>query len=154
MIAHENFAVPLRRRMLSVRHGNRSSLGTFGLPTVSLSPLFVVLTPNAPASPLDTALTQNTPGVACPALSPGNLRAGCRLRFGRRASALCLVFSCFSGLFVAFSKLKSCVFKKIQPLFAKRRGWGVPRRISSMESTIYRLAASRHVAVLLAAILL
>src|SRR5256885_14299759 len=103
MIAHENFAVPLRRLILSVLHGNRSSLGTSGLPTVSLSPLFVVLTPNAPASPLDAALTQNTPGAACPALALGDLRTGCRLRSGRSASALSLVFSCFSGLFVAFS---------------------------------------------------
>src|SRR2546421_12219 len=131
MIAHENLAVPPHRPILSVRHGNRSSLGTFGLPTVSLSPLFVVLTPNAPASPLDAALTQNTQGVRCPALSPGNLRAGRILPFGRSASALSLVFSCFSGLFVAFSKLKSCVFNKIQPLFAEHQGWGVRPRISS-----------------------
>src|SRR2546423_2271417 len=99
MIAHENLAVPPRRLILSVRHGNRSSLGTFGLLTVSLSPLFVVLTPNAPASPLDAALTQNTPGVACPSLSPRNIHAGCTLRSGRSVSTLCLLFSCFSGLF-------------------------------------------------------
>src|SRR2546423_8113576 len=93
MIAHENLAVPPRRPILSVLHGNRSSLGTFGLPTVSLSPLFVVLTPNAPASPLDAALTQDTPGVACPALSPGNIRADCKLRSVWSAAALSLVFS-------------------------------------------------------------
>src|SRR5207248_11265067 len=62
-------------------------------------------------------------------------------------------FSFLSGLLVAFSNLKSRVFNKIQPLFAKRRGWGVPGRISSTESITSRLSCS-HIAILLAAILL